>query len=281
MKKNYAILSIVMLLFASSMTSQVGIGTSAPKGALDVDASNMGFVYPRIALTSTTVETVSNPNGETIVVGTTIYNTASSGSGTTAVHPGIYTWGGTQWIPQFHKRDYVLREQNSNLRTGSNDLTYPVLGNQTIPMDNTSFTPEYHGNYLVIVTVHYGGGTLDDPNYGNDQHVNFISQEGEFDFTFNGTTHSFTMKTYSGNNDDKLFDGGSFNEHTNRKNQAVYSFVESLTEGASYSFSLTFNQTTSEGFVQNGDQFFSNDGRGYITLDDNMKCTVEFKYVGN
>ncbi|NND62103.1 MAG: hypothetical protein HKN48_02795 [Flavobacteriaceae bacterium] len=274
----YIVLSF--LLLTTFVSAQVGLSNSNPEGLLDVTSTTTGVVYPQIALSSTTTETVLNPNGGSIVAGTVIYNTATAGSGTTAVRPGIYIWNGSEWISQFHRREYKMCSQNGDLRPGSDDLLNPVLGDQVIPFDSNSFTPDITGNYLVTVTVHYGGGRLDPPNYANDQHVNFNSSEGEYDFTFNGTTHNFTLKSFSGSNDDRLFDGGSFNEHINSTNQTIYTVSEALTRSTLYPFTLTFNQVNADGFEANGDNILLEDGRGYITQDGAIKCTVEFKFIG-
>lgn len=278
MKHFYATILCVVFL-SSSAYSQVGINTTSPGGILDVQSTTMGVVYPVVSLSSTSTETITNPNGPNIVAGTTIYNNATAGSGITAVFPGIYTWDGTEWTPQFHKRDYQICSQDTDLRTGSNDGTY---GNQAISFDTNSFTAKYDGEYLITLTAHFGGGAMDPPNNGNDQHVNYNSQGGEYDFTFNGTTHTFTLKSFSGINDDRLFDGGSINNHYNQYNQATYTVAETLTRATAYPFTLTFNQTTSNGFQQDGDFLnVANDGTGYIIINNSLHCTVEFKYVGN
>ncbi len=280
MKKNYL---IVVLLLSLNLTlfAQVGIGTTAPKGALDITSTNTGFIYPQIALTNTLTPTITNPNGGGLAVGTTVYNTAIAGAGVNTVYPGVYIWDGSGWIPQYHKDDYKLCYQTVNLRTGSDDTLNPVSGNQAITFNDNSFTPKFNGNYLVTVTVHFGGGRLDIPA-GVDQWANFNAQEGQFDFTFNSTTYSYTLKTYSGYNDDKLFDGGSVNYHTNRINQANYTIPVSLARNTAYPFTLTFNQTNSAGFEGNGDISIApaGDGRGYIITSGMVKCTVEFKYLG-
>ena len=38
--------------FSFNLYSQVGIGTSSPKGALEIVASNQGILIPRVSLTS-------------------------------------------------------------------------------------------------------------------------------------------------------------------------------------------------------------------------------------
>lgn len=92
---------LVGLFFLSTCTLQaqnVSINTTgAPPDAsaqLDVQATNKGLLIPRVALTATnTALPVSSP-----VVSLLVFNTASAGTGSTAVLPGYYYWGGGEWI---------------------------------------------------------------------------------------------------------------------------------------------------------------------------------------
>ncbi|MEZ4874669.1 MAG: hypothetical protein R2793_04295 [Flavobacteriaceae bacterium] len=277
----FALFLLVNSYFFAQNSGVVGINTTSPNGILDISATTTGMLYPRVALTDINTETITNPSGGSIVAGTTVYNTTASGTGASAVFPGIYVWDGTYWIPQFHKRNSKICYQNSSLRTGSDDILNPILGDQTISFDDNTFTPIYDGVYQVTLTVHFGGGALDAPNYANDQWVNFQAQEGEFDFTFNGTTHTFSLKSYSGSNDDKLFDGGTFDVHTNRVRQCVFKTTETLTRNTLYLFSLTFNQVPANGFEADGDNILLEDGRGYISINNDLKCSVEFRSISN
>jgi len=81
-----------------SITAQVGINTANPKAALDIESANYGVVMPRLALTSTLIESPAvNPQGGNIPAGTVIYNTATTNNGVNDVSPGLYVWTGTQW----------------------------------------------------------------------------------------------------------------------------------------------------------------------------------------
>lgn len=93
--KLYNLITTTLFTFTISAFSQVGIGTTAPKAALDVESSTNGILIPRVALTSTTISTpVVNPNGGTIETSTLVYNTNAVGD----VLPGFYYWDGTKWI---------------------------------------------------------------------------------------------------------------------------------------------------------------------------------------
>ena len=102
----------VVALFTSVMQAQVGIGTTTPNGALDVNSSlplpsthKAGLLPPIVALTATnsfattTVGSdVVNPNGGgNPLTGTIVYNTNTSVAGANQVIPGYYFYNGTIW----------------------------------------------------------------------------------------------------------------------------------------------------------------------------------------
>lgn len=94
------------IISVSAQTGNVGIGTATPNGTskLDITASDKGMLIPRVALTSTTsASPITKADGSAATTGDLatpllVYNTASSGSGSTAVSPGFYYWGGSSWI---------------------------------------------------------------------------------------------------------------------------------------------------------------------------------------
>ncbi len=84
------------------MSAQVGIGTEnpSPSSALDVVATNKGFLPARVALTA-----VDSPNRgtatDTPINGLLVYNTATTNgtNGTNGVKPGYYEWQTNRWKP--------------------------------------------------------------------------------------------------------------------------------------------------------------------------------------
>jgi hypothetical protein len=280
MKKIYFFLTYTFVLFCiiSNSWGQVGIQSSSPKGALDIGSTTTGLVYPVVSLSDIYTQTISNPNSANIIAGTTVYNN-NTVDGISGVYPGLYVWNGTFWVPQFEKKDNKLYTQSANLRTDSEPLL-PLDGNQAITFPSYTFTPKFTGNYKVSITVHYGAGRADLTS--SSQYVNFVSAEGVFNFTFNSTTSSFTVKSYSGNNDDRLFDNGTRKEYTNKFNQTSFVRQDVLNAGTNYTFSLTFNQASAPGIEGNGNITVIpvGDGRGYIILNNDLKCTIEFNYVG-
>ncbi len=91
-------LLLLLLFVANQMMSQVGIGTTSPRGAVDISSTTQGLVLPKVSLTSTYIQTALNPQGGIIPAGTLVYNDMSSGSGLTAVSPGMYYWDGVKWV---------------------------------------------------------------------------------------------------------------------------------------------------------------------------------------
>lgn len=263
----------LMLWSHIAMWSQVGIQSDFPQGVLDISSTNSGVIYPTVSLVDINTETINNPNASNIVAGTIVFNTTFSGTGDGTVYPGLYFWDGLQWIPQFDKKDNKLCIQDSSRRVRS------TAGDQAVSLDITSFTPKFTGKYRIVVTAHYGAGEVNSPL--SPQFTNFISEEGLFKFYINGNTTSFTIKAFSGKNNDRLFKGGASSpqkDYVDQFNQTSYTIEDSLIAETPYSFSLTFNQEDAPGFISNGD---SGNGRGYISISNNLKCTVEFNYAGN
>jgi len=79
--------------------AQVGVGTTTPRGALDVSSATSGFIPPQVALTDLTVAApVLNPQGGALANGTLVWNTNTAGVMPNNVSPGLYYWNGTRWI---------------------------------------------------------------------------------------------------------------------------------------------------------------------------------------
>ena len=98
MRNFYSIVLISLLPIAGM--AQIGVGTTSldATAMLQVNASAStnakGFLGPRVALTSTSANT---PFSVTPATGIMVYNTATAGSGSTAVTPGYYSFNGTSW----------------------------------------------------------------------------------------------------------------------------------------------------------------------------------------
>ncbi|WP_339832719.1 hypothetical protein [uncultured Altibacter sp.] len=264
-----------LLLFGSStVLAQVGIGTSTPQGMLDLQNNNAtGFVFPKVALTSTaSMAPVVNPNGGAIVAGTIVFNTATTTTGANDVSPGIYAWSGTQWNPQFLRQDSALFEQSTlDFRTVTGSTAYnnassdwaevPGLG-----ADNY-FIPKYTGTYRIKVNTNFAAGKINLPVSGN---IEMATMEGLFRFTFNGTpnvvyTHSYGL--YNGG-----IGGGTYYEQLKHDTNTI--LYVNLTAGQSYYFSLEIDIFVADHFENSGN---SGDGRGHVGVG--LPCTVEFTFI--
>ena len=98
MRKLCILFCAAIFLQGSIVKAQsVGINSdgSTPDASamLDVKSTTKGMLIPRIALTATNV---AGPVGSP-VTSLLVYNTATNGSGGTAVTPGFYFWNGSSW----------------------------------------------------------------------------------------------------------------------------------------------------------------------------------------
>ena len=267
---------LIIASISGTAISQVGIGTNTPEGALDITSSTAGFIYPVVALTSVLTPTISNPNGGSLAIGTTVYNTATTNIGPNSVYPGIYVWGlatpNPKWIPQFTKRDQKLYVQRSPLRTSSTAGAQNIQFNNSAGTLTSSFIPKYSGTYKVEVKAHYGGGAVvQPPNTGNNNRVNFNAEEGVFQFNFSTISKSFGIRSYSADNRNYA------TTYTNATSQSRIVSEVILTQGTPYTFTLTCAQSPAPGFVNTGN---SGSGQGFINLNDAIKCTIEITYIG-
>jgi len=264
-------INVILLSFSNFSFAQVGIGTSTPNGILDINSNIYGVVYPSVALTSTALETpVINPNGGSIVTGTTIYNTNKTTSGTNDVEPGIYSWDGSKWVTHFFKRQSQLFEQANSIRTSSSG-GFVDVDNLGVAGSNT-FTAKHSGTYKIEVKTNYGSGQI---KIGGVD-VNIAMGEGTFKFIFNGTTTLFTAKSFSAYNNRTLTVNPK--RYFNKWKETYTTLYVSLIEGTTYAFSLEFDQAAAPAFMNNGDiNGVDTTGQGYIGED--IPCFIEFTYL--
>ncbi len=98
MKNLYLIIfSLFTSVFAFSQNVGINSTGAAPDASamLDVSSTDKGLLIPRVALTATNSNA---PIGAGIATSLLVYNTATAGTGATAVSPGYYYWNGTQWV---------------------------------------------------------------------------------------------------------------------------------------------------------------------------------------
>ncbi|GBL34761.1 hypothetical protein EMGBS15_03560 [Filimonas sp.] len=93
--KKPIVVFFVFLISGFSSFAQVGIGTTTPNASakLQVDATDKGFLPPRVSLLATNdVATIPSP-----ATGLLIYNTATAGTSPNNVTPGFYFYDGSKW----------------------------------------------------------------------------------------------------------------------------------------------------------------------------------------
>jgi hypothetical protein len=180
--------NLLLLIFFStvfSLQAQVGIGTTTPNGALDINSNNQGLLSPRVALTASNIALpVINPAGGVLIVGTLVYNTAIAGVIPNNVIPGYYYWDGSKWLlitsqPTAINQDWtVIGNSGTNSSTnfiGTTDNTDFVFRRNNLisgklTTSNTSFGAEALSNTstTALRTVAIGVNTLKNLTSGSD-----------------------------------------------------------------------------------------------------------------
>lgn len=97
MKKIIFPLALLGASFAANAQVKVGDNptTINSNAVFEVESATKGVLLPRVALTST----ASPAPLSAFSAGMTVYNTATAGTGVTAVNPGLYYSDGLRWIP--------------------------------------------------------------------------------------------------------------------------------------------------------------------------------------
>lgn len=160
-----------------SGSAQVGIGVSGTVDAsarfqIDANASTnaKGFLPPRVALTSTATASnaISSP-----ATGLLVYNTATAGSGSTAVTPGFYYYSGSAWerLDVAVAKSIVIAQKQGSGEKIIPGLIFKVSGwSETTDVNGDfdpvsgEFTARRAGNYLFVFSYKFeiastGGNT--------------------------------------------------------------------------------------------------------------------------
>lgn len=118
-----------LLFFIGSLHAahaQQGFGTAnpAPNSVIELTSPNndKGLLLPRVALQATDV---TAPLDGTVEAGMLVYNTATNGSGNTAVVPGLYCFSGTEWIRVKASNGLSIDQATGDVILGG-DLTKPT-----------------------------------------------------------------------------------------------------------------------------------------------------------
>jgi hypothetical protein len=209
-KKIFLFVLALATLSAFGARAQVRIGgISNPHGSaiLDLNATDAtdngakGLALPRVALTATTATApVTSP-----IKGLQVYNTATAGSGATAVVPGVYYWDGAKWVGAATYSDATTASNGltevgddiqlggtltkaTSINQGSYDLTTSGTGKFVIsnPLQISSGTP---GANKVLTSDASGNATWTTP--ATPATVN----DAALTATINGTLKTFTANS--------------------------------------------------------------------------------------
>jgi hypothetical protein len=296
--KHISVFLLIGICFAHTNQAQVGINTTEPQGALHLESTNTGLVYPRVSLSNTTTAApVTNPNAPNLVAGTVVYNTNGTSTGTNDVYPGIYAWDGGEWTPQFSMEDYKRFQQSPPGGTppsGEEICQRTDIKNDESEFDNIYglnnevFVPKYSGRYKIKVTMSYGAGEVN--NFFNNDDISLATSEGNFYFQCvgpgvsivpNPSGYSYDYKkgwvyahSYSVFNERQDPD----NSYSNSMMNSSIMYYKNFRAGQNYTFNLavSFLELSSNEFVNGGD---SGTGLGHVGHE--IPCSVEFTYIGN
>ena len=137
------IFAFSLLVLTTYSHAQVGIGTSSVNASakLQIDASDKGFLPPRVGLTGTTdVSTIASPATALFV-----YNYNTAGISPNNVTPGYYYYDGSKWVP-FVQTATTATFGSASLATTANVAVDATTDLATITLPTT-------GTYLINTTM--------------------------------------------------------------------------------------------------------------------------------
>lgn len=90
---------LLLLLIPVLSFAQVGLNTTTPNAALDIQSTNNGVLIPRVQLTDALdITTVVNPAGGVLANATLVFNIAASGVSPNNLNSGFHYWNGSRWV---------------------------------------------------------------------------------------------------------------------------------------------------------------------------------------
>lgn len=279
-------IGVLMFLLAQNLSGQVGIGTTKPEGALDLESTSWGLVYPKVALTNTAIEApVINPIGGALSIGTIVYNTndaaSSPSDGVINVYPGLYAWTGSFWSPQFIMQDYKKFSQDPGCQRITFNVKTEINGLGT----GNFFIPKYTGQYKIKVTTNYGAGQIKDLSSAHGNNITTGTAEGNFLFTctgpdgtlidgtgmgYEGAVYCHSYSTVNENN-------SPVTKYNTVNLDASRVYLKNLKAGGTYNFKLEclIDQTDETDFEGNG----AINSNGALHIGHDIPCTVEFIFM--
>ncbi|MCU0328507.1 MAG: hypothetical protein MUE53_05905, partial [Chitinophagales bacterium] len=164
----------LLTLATSVMTAQLKVGKNPkninPNAIFEMESDTSGMLLPRLPLTSTALATPLKAH----VAGMTVYNTATAGTGATAVSPGLYYNNGLNWV-RVSATPIVsngLTRSGDSILLGGNLIKATTI-TQTAAKDSLTFATNGHKLKITGLTT---GTTSDslltvDPNTGQVKRI--------------------------------------------------------------------------------------------------------------
>ncbi len=133
------------MVFGGLLNAQVVINRTGdnphPDAMLDIQDTTKALIIPRIALRSTVLSTPLN----SFAAGMVIYNTATSGVGSSSVTPGLYYSDGIKWIR--------ATSQGSLSDSSIYNSDGTLLGNRVVKLQNNNLTFNSTGGNLLFTST--------------------------------------------------------------------------------------------------------------------------------
>ena len=176
------------LVATGIVSAQVKIGDNVTSinasSALEIESSNKGLLFPRVALTSTTSFAPLSAH----VAGMTVYNTATMGD----VTPGMYTDNGSAWV----RLGATATSCSVVLNTAT---TYTILGTEDIILNNTGTSA---ATFTLPATATIGKRIVIANKAGNQMVSIVVASGGAFwnGFGFGTSGGNSNVFTYTGTN---------------------------------------------------------------------------------
>ena len=257
-------IGIVAFLILGQMHAQTGIGTTTPHASakLEVNATNKGFLPPRVILTSTTdATTIASP-----AEGLLVYNLGSVG-----LQAGYYYWNGANWatiatgttagnaviasdmVKLYGETHSKANNKIGNATTGFG-FTVPVSGRYLFDFTSGA-TALNGGTNTIFFTVRQGTTVLasdTQSSYNNNVHVEY---NGKLEVNLQAGI-SYNVYNYA--------TSGSF--EINDYDRVYYKMVAG---------NLPVNQHLASRNMQLNNNYLSNDGGNEgIRIDDSGKVGI-------
>ena len=257
MKKQVLIIAILIL---GQIHAQTGIGTTTPHASakLEVNATNKGFLPPRVTLTSKTDATTIPSPAEGLLV----YNTGNN-SGLVA---GYYYWNGANWAT-------IATAIAAGYAVAASEMQkiYDGVGNATtINSTGVTFTVPTSGTYLFDFSC---SGT----NTNGTLTMNFYVRDGatilksDMQTSYSNNVHA----EYNGKIEVNLVIGKTYNVLVNTSSGSIYSNDYCRVYMKQMSGNLPVNQHMAEQNFQLNNNYLSNDGDNEgIRIDNSGKVGI-------